>query len=156
MELEAGFRRGRFGADAQYYLTSSTIQSIARGYSGSLRLGDQLPEIPRSSGALRFTLATRRAQLAVGASFLGNWTGYDWGELAQVASGSHDPRPSYRDYLIRYPGVVKPYFSASVDLARQFSAYLNIDNLTNQERYERHNGNPPAGRSVLFGIEVRP
>ena len=156
VELEAGFRRGRFGADAQYYLTSSTIQSIARGYSGSLRLGDQLPEIPRSSGALRFTLATRRAQLAVGASFLGNWTGYDWGELAQVASGSHDPRPSYRDYLIRYPGVVKPYFSASMDLSRQFSAYLNIDNLTNQERYERHNGNPPAGRSVLFGIEVRP
>ncbi len=156
VELEAGFRRGRFGADAQYYLTNSTVQSVSPSYSGSLRIGDQLPEIPRSSGSLRFTLATRRAQFAVGASLLGRWTGYDWSELAQVAAGQAEPRPSYRDYLIRYPGVVKPYLSASFDLTRQFSTYLNIDNLTNQERYERHNGNPPAGRSVMFGIEVKP
>lgn len=156
VELEGGFRRGRFGADAQYYVTSSTIGSIARGYSGSLRIGDQLPEIPRSSGVVRFSLATRQAQFAVGASFIGNWTGYDWGVLAQVAAGQAEPRASYRDYLIRYPGVVKPYLSASFDVSRQFTAYLNIDNLTNRERYERHNGNPPAGRSVLFGIEVRP
>ena len=104
----------------------------------------------------RSSLATRQAQFAVGASFIGNWTGYDWGVLAQVAAGQAEPRASYRDYLIRYPGVVKPYLSASFDVSRQFTAYLNIDNLTNRERYERHNGNPPAGRSVLFGIEVRP
>ena len=156
IELEAGFRKGRFGADAQYYITNSTIRSVSSTYSGSLRIGDQLPEIPRNSGSLRFSLAARRAQFAVGANILGTWTGYDWTQLAEVAAGQAEPKASYRDYLIRYPGVVKPYLAASFDVTRQLSAYLNIDNLTNQERYERHNGNPPAGRSVMFGIEVKP
>lgn len=156
VELEAGIRRGRFGIDAQYYITSSTIRSVSSSYSGSLRIGDQLPEIPRNSGSLRVSLATRRANFAVGASILGTWKGYDWTQLAEVAAGQAEPKPSYRDYLIRYPGVVKPYLAASFEVTRQLAAYLNIDNLTNQERYERHNGNPPAGRSVMFGIEVRP
>ena len=31
-----------------------------------------------------------------------------------------------------------------------------IDNITNASGYEEHNGNPPAGRSVMVGIEIRP
>lgn len=156
IELEAGFRRGRFGADAQYYYTSSTVDRIARGYSGSLRRGDQLPEIPRYSGAFKLSYSARKAQFAAGATFLGRWTGYDWNALARANAGEIQPRPTVRDYLISYPGLIKPYLSASFDLARQFTAYLTIDNITNQERFERHNGNPPAGRSVMFGVELRP
>lgn len=156
IELESGFRFGRAGIDAQVYTTSSRVERIARSYSGSLLPGDRLPEIPTVSGSARFSYQLRNVHLGVGATFLGSWTGYDWTEIAAVNAGQAPARASVRDYLIRYPGLVKPYVALSVDLIRQFTAYLNIDNLTNASGYVEHNGNPPAGRSVMVGVEVRP
>ncbi len=156
LELEGGYRFGRAALDAQVYTTSSRVERIARSYSGSLKPGDRLPEIPAVSGSARFAYRLRNVHLGVGATFLGSWTGYDWTEIAEVNAGQAPAKASVRDYLIRYPGLVKPYLTVSFDLIRQFTAYLNIDNLTNSSGYEEHNGNPPAGRSVMVGVEVRP
>ncbi len=73
-----------------------------------------------------------------------------------MAANLAPAKPSRRDYLIQYPGIIKPYLSLSFDVNRQLTTYLNIDNLTNSNRFERHNGNPPAGRSVLVGLEIKP
>jgi outer membrane receptor protein involved in Fe transport len=156
VELEAGLRHGAFGADLQLYFTNSTVQRLSRSYSGYLTVGDDLPEIPVSAGAARVSWAGRSVQVALGATLLGSWTGYDWAALARVVSAQDAPRPSIQNYLIRYPEVIKPYLTVSFDVARQFGAFLTVDNLTNTARFERHNGNPPAGRSALFGLEVRP
>jgi outer membrane receptor protein involved in Fe transport len=156
VELEGGVRRGRIGLDGLYYVTNSVVERIAPTYSGFLRLGDQLPEIPKASGSARLSYSGDGIQVAVGATYLGSWTGHDWLAIERVATAQDPARPSQRDYLIRYPGIVKPYLNLSVDVARQFTAYLSVDNLTKANRFERHNGNPPAGRSVLVGLEVRP
>lgn len=156
LELEAGLRLGRLGLDGQYYATTSRVERIARSYSGWLRPGDKLPEIPSHSGAARLTYTFPGVHFATGASFLGSWTGYDWTELAEVNAGTRPVKASTRDYLITYPGVVKPYVTVSFDIAGRFLPYLSIENLTNTTSFEQHNGNPPAGRSVLFGIEIRP
>ena len=66
-----------------------------------------------------------------------------------VAANQSPAKPSRRDYLLQYPGFGKPYLSVAFDVNRQLTTYLNIDNLTNSTRFERHNGNPPAGRSSL-------
>ncbi|MEZ4456187.1 MAG: TonB-dependent receptor [Gemmatimonadales bacterium] len=156
VELEGGLRFRNVGIDGQFYSTTSKIERIARNYSGWLRPGDRLPEIPSYSGAARVSYTLPGLQFAAGASFLGSWTGYDWTEIAEVDAGLKPAKASVRDYLITYPGVFKPYFSVSVVVARQFTPYLVIDNLANRSEYEQHNGNPPAGRSVMFGVEVRP
>ena len=65
-------------------------------------------------------------------------------------------KASAGNYVIRYPSVIKPYLAVSVDVAREVTAFANVDNLFNQARFERHNGSPPPGRSVLVGLEVRP
>ncbi len=156
VELEGGYRLGPVGVDALYYATTSEVVQIAPRYSGFLRLGDQLPEVPKASGSARVSYFGRRIQVAVGATYLGSWMGHDWAELVRVAADEAPARPSPRDYLIRYPGIIKPYLNLSVDVAREFTAYLSVDNLTKSDRFERHNGNPPAGRSMLVGFEVRP
>ncbi len=62
-----------------------------------------------------------------------------------VAANQSPAKPSRRDYLLQYPGFGKPYLSVAFDVNRQLTTYLNIDNLTNSTRFERHNGNLPAG-----------
>lgn len=156
VEVEAGLRRGGFGLDVMVYYTRSTVDRLSRTYSGFLRVGDELPEIPATAGSARLSWTRGGLSLAAGTSFLGAWRGFDWNAMALVVSYLDQPRPSVEDYLIRYPPVIKPYLSASVDLARPVGVFLAVDNLTNSGRFERHNGNPPAGRSALLGLELRP
>ena len=156
VEAEAGIRLGHVGIDALYYATNSEVVQVEPNYSGFLRLGDQLPEVPKASGSARISYLGQRFQVAFGASYLGSWTGHDWAAIAEVSAEQAPARPSPRDYLIRYPGIVKPYLNLSFDVTRQFTAYLAVDNLTKSDRFERHNGNPPAGRSALVGLEIRP
>jgi outer membrane receptor protein involved in Fe transport len=91
----------------------------------------------------------------VGASYLGSWKGYDWAGLVRDAMAG-TTQASVGSYVIRYPSVIKPYLAVSIDVAREITAFANVDNLFNQARFERHNGSPPPGRSVLVGLEVRP
>jgi iron complex outermembrane recepter protein len=156
LELEAGVRLGAVGADLQFYYTRSTVDRLSPTYSGFLRVGDQLPEIPSTAGAARVHWAAGALRVVGGASFLGSWRGYDWTAMALVVASLDQPRASVKDYLIRYPAVIKPYVTASIDLARPLGVFLAVDNLTNTGNFERHNGNPPAGRSALLGLEFRP
>lgn len=155
-EIEAGTRFGNLTADAMVYYTSSVVARVSRGYSGFLRVGDELPEIPSTSGSTRLTWTRGGLRLAGGASFLGAWRGFDWAAMALVVSQVDQPRPSVADYLIPYPSVIKPFLTVAVDLGRPLGVFLAIDNLTNTGRFERHNGYPPAGRSALLGLEFRP
>lgn len=156
LELEAGTRFGNLTADAMIYYTSSVVARVSPAYSGFLRVGDELPEIPSASGSARLSWSRGALRLAGGASFLGAWRGFDWAAMALVVSQVNQPRPSVKEYLIHYPSVIKPFLAASLDLARPIGVFLSIDNLTNTGRFERHNGYPPAGRSALLGLEFRP
>jgi len=155
LELEAGFRRGHFEASGLFYTTRSTVEQVAAGYSGYLKVGDEPPELPNAAGALRIGYSLAPIQFSLGASYLGSWKGYDWaGLVADAQSGTS--RPYASNYVIRYPSVLRPYLSLSIDLGRRLTAFTNIDNLFNQIRFEQHNGSPPPGRSLLVGFEVRP
>jgi hypothetical protein len=131
------------------------VEQVAAGYSGYLRPGDEPPELPNAAGSLRVAYALPTLQIAVGASYLGPWKGYDWAGLVRDAEAG-STRPSAGNYVIRYPSVIKPYLTVSVDVTRQLTAFSTVDNPFNQVRFERHNGSPPPGRSLLVGLEVRP
>ena len=154
LELESGLRIGAIGADALVYYTSSRVARLAPTYSGFLRPGDELPEVPALAGSARLSYTGHGFRVAIGSSLVGGWLGYDWVALAAAAESYS--RPPIESFLIHYPAIIKPYLSGSVDVFRQVTAFLTVDNLTNTRRFERNNGTPPAGRSALFGLEFRP
>ncbi len=156
-ELEAGVRHRRLSLDAQFYATSSRVERLARNYSGSLRVGDQLPEIPSSSGSLRLSYGLPKLRFGTGVHYQGSWTGYDWNMIGLASAGAGANRvPATQTLLRRHPGLVMPYLHLSADLLDELSGYLSIDNLTNAVRFDSYTGTRSVGRSVLIGIEIRP
>ncbi|MEO8448675.1 MAG: TonB-dependent receptor [Gemmatimonadota bacterium] len=157
VELEFGGRSGRLTGDFQLYFTRSVVQQLAPHYYGSLRVGDLLPEVPSSAGSARLSYEGNRFRFTLGSSYLGTWRAYDFGTLtAADAANLQEAKAWVRSSIVNYAGMFKPFASFSLDLNRQLTPFISIDNLTNSSRAEQNNGYPPAGRSVLIGVEVRP
>ena len=156
VELEAGARWRRVTLTGLLYVTDSELRRRARGYTGELQPGDDLLEVPKAVGAasLRYDIGRLRAE--AGGTWLGGWTGYDWAALLAVDQGQAPARPTIRDYWMRYPGVFRPYVSASVGFGGDWSAFIRIDNPGKTASLIRDNVSPPLGRTTLLGIELEP
>ncbi|HEX9892398.1 MAG TPA: TonB-dependent receptor, partial [Gemmatimonadales bacterium] len=152
VELEAGLHRGPLTATGALYLNRSTVSRLAPSYSGFLRPGDELPEIPEGVGALRLRYQAGRVSAEVGGSWLGSWIGYDWA----AALGTEPARASDRDYWIEYSGGLRPWIATWLTLGGEWRAFARIDNPGNTVEGVRTNVSPPIGRSAVVGVELKP
>jgi iron complex outermembrane receptor protein len=166
VEVEGSLRLAALHADAALALTESRVARLAPAYTGDLRAGDRVPEIPRSSGGASLSLVRPRVTATVGVHYIGGWTGYDW--LRFFAPPPDDPgarraprnelqgrRDELRAYWIEYPAIVKPWVAVELSLWRHASWFLRADNLGNVQRNERDNTFVSAGRSAVVGVRVR-
>jgi len=151
-ELEAGARLGAWSVVGLVYLTESTVFEVAPRYTGYLRPGDPLPDVPGSVGSLALRYAAGRVTAEVGASWLGSWTGFDRAAAAAAEAGEQPPRDSPRDFWIEYPGILQPWLAGSVHLGRGVSVFVRADNPAQTERFIRDNLSPPLGRTTVLGI----
>ncbi len=156
VEVDAGWRTRRLAGGVSVYVPRSTVRSLSPRYTGELRPGDRMIEVPEASGSAYLRLASpTRWTAELGTSMLGAWTGYDWLLLARIERGQATRRDLVRDYWLRYDGVVRPYVSASVHVARGYHAWLRVDNPTNTSALIRDNATAPLGRVALLGLELR-
>jgi hypothetical protein len=133
---------------------SSTVTAVSRFYTGDLRPGDRVPEVPSLSGAASVTVPLGTFSLIGGVSYLGGWTGYDW--LAYYdAAAAGTTTPSLRSYAIRYPGTARPSVMVSQDVTARVAWFARVDNLTNRQRDGRDNLQVLAGRTTRVGVSVR-
>ncbi|MEQ1694075.1 MAG: TonB-dependent receptor, partial [Gemmatimonas sp.] len=159
VEFEGGVRMGpvTVGANAQW--PNSEVRSLSSRYTGELRPGDKLLEVPEAAGSAYARIASgpreRTWSAEVGVTALGPWTGYDWLLLARIEGGQATRRDLLREYWMRYPGVVRPYVSASAHIARELHAYLRVDNPGNNSAFVRDNASPTLGRTAMAGVEIR-
>jgi outer membrane receptor protein involved in Fe transport len=154
-ELEAGARFGALSVVAMAYFTQSTVDEVALRYTGYLRPGDPLPDVPGSVGSLALRYASGRVTMEVGGSWLGEWTGFDRAAAVAAEAGQAPERNSPRDFWISYPGVTQPWFAASADLGGGVSAFLRADNPAQTERFIRDNLSPPIGRTTVVGVTIQ-
>lgn len=156
IEVEASFVVGAFEFQGAHHVTDSEVRRLAPGYTGELRVGDDVPEVPSSTSTLSLTWARGGFRLSAGAARLGSWRGWDVRALFR-AEQSPDPLPEdLSPFLVRFPSLFRPWLSLSVDLRGRLSAFASVDNPGGSERLVRDNGSPPVGRSVNLGVEVRP
>ncbi|MCC6245826.1 MAG: TonB-dependent receptor [Gemmatimonadaceae bacterium] len=160
VELDAGWQGSRLTAGVSVQRPRSRVHSLSPFYTGELRPGDMMIEVPEASGAAYVRVQPRRVlrqvprwTAEVGTTVLGPWTGYDWLLLARIERGQATRRDLVRDYWLRYEGVVRPYVSASVRLWGEQHAVMRIDNPANTSSFVRDNAGAPLGRVITLGVE---
>lgn len=154
VELEGNVRRGTLRADLAFALTDSRVRALSPSYTGDLRLGDRVPEVPSSSGMASLTWEARRVRTTVGTNYIGRWVGYDWLAFYGGEMGTEASRPELRNYWIDYPSITKPFVGVGYAIARGAEWYLRVDNLTNVQRNERDNLQITQGRTATVGLRL--
>lgn len=154
VELEGNVRRGGLRADVAFALTDSRVRALSPSYTGDLRLGDRVPEVPSSSGMASLTWETRRVRTTVGTNYIGSWVGYDWLAFYGGEMGTEASHPELRNYWIDYPSITKPFVGVGYAITRGAEWYLRVDNLTNVQRNERDNLQITQGRTATVGLRL--
>ncbi|HEY0779520.1 MAG TPA: TonB-dependent receptor plug domain-containing protein [Gemmatirosa sp.] len=151
-------RRGVLTLGATVSYVDSRVTRTATGYSGELRAGDRVLEVPRwTLGATaNWRLANWTATLGVARA--ANWINYDRIALAQaVAAGRSDSSltgPALRAYWHTYAGDTRLRADLTRDLTRGFSIALTGENLLGQQRGEPDNLTTLPGRILTAGFRA--
>ncbi len=155
-ELSAGVASRAIVAQANVHLVSSRVAALSPSYTGELRVGDRLIDVPEVSAAASLQYYVGRFRFTVGATALGPWTGYDWFAIARATRGDEPVRQRGRDYWFRYPFLVRPSIGGTVDLGNGLSAHLQFDNPGNSSPVVRDNLSPPLGSTLHLGLHLEP
>jgi iron complex outermembrane receptor protein len=155
-ELEGAVQAGPLAVGATATLVDSRVRRTALTYTGDLRAGDRMLQVPRRTvGAFATWRAggwTTTAQLARAS----DWISYDRLALARLPVGAPQPiGPLLRAYWLRYPGLTHVHAAVSRDLARGLTLVLTGSNLLDQQRGEPDNLTVLPGRTVTVGLRAR-
>ena len=151
---------GRLSLASALSLVDSRVQRVASGYTGDLRRGDRMLEVPARTtsvtGSWTAHGGSRRSRLSRAA----DWTGYDRVAVAKaLTSGGLEPSDlvgdRLRSYWREYDGVTRLRASLSRDLFRGLSFVLTGDNLLGQQRGEPDNATVVPGRTVTAGVKAK-
>jgi iron complex outermembrane receptor protein len=153
-EVEANGDIGWLALLANYARTESLVRSIAPRYTGTLRAGDRMLEVPSwtASGTTTFGSSDRSFSLTVWR--VGDWINYDWISL-YTAVMKNATRGPPRSYWIQYPGFTQIRASARKKIWRSAEMFIRGDNLTNVQNAGRDNLHINTGRTITLGVNAQ-
>jgi iron complex outermembrane receptor protein len=142
------------GLIANYARTESRVRSIAPRYTGTLRPGDRMLEVPSWTASATATAGGSDRSLALTLWQVGDWINYDWISLytAVLKGANHGPP---RSYWIRYPGFTQIRASAREKIGESWEIFVRGDNLTNIQNASRDNLHVSTGRAITLGMSAR-
>jgi iron complex outermembrane recepter protein len=158
-EMEGSVRRGRFSLDGTLSLVESHVRQLAAGYSGDLRPGDRMLEVPSRTASLTTSWSGARWFGSVTASRASDWVNYDRAALAFAVVNGENPPPDQmgawlRSYWKNYDGVTRLRATASRDLRRGLAVVLTGENLLNRQQGEPDNVTILPGRTITAGFRA--
>lgn len=156
LEVEAALRLGLLQLKAQYGYARSRIQQLAPNYTGDLAMGDQSLGVPsHTAGASLSVSPARGTSVALGISYVGSWSYYDLLAEYRCFGGSGPCQPSFRDYITAYPGFVRANATVYQQMTPAVSAFISVENVTNNQAFELVNSTPTVGRVSSVGFRFR-
>jgi outer membrane receptor protein involved in Fe transport len=154
-EFQGKIAFGKLDVLGTYSRTRSTVERLSPTYSGDLRVGDQVLEVPRhTAGASVIYSPFSGTRLVTRMIHIGGWTGTDFMTLFGVFYGTEPFRGSVRDYWIEYPSVTKFNASLTQTLTSRLTGFLHVDNVGNNTRFEQSNVMIPLGRLTTVGMQL--
>jgi outer membrane receptor protein involved in Fe transport len=156
LEVEGGLALGRITLRGQYGYARARVEQLSPTYAGDLEVGDQARLRPKhTAGASVTATPLARTTISAGLAYVGSWTTTDFVALFGCFGGTEPCRPTGRDYVTTYPGLVKLNASLIQQFTPLLSAFVSVENLTNNEKHEISNLNPVTGRSSTFGLRLQ-
>jgi len=159
-ELAAAESISRLSVTGALSFVGSRVTQLATGYTGDLRTGDRMLQVPATTASLTASWTGNRWFASLGGARAMNWINYD--ELAmtqQFTTGSH---PSHellgtqlRQYWRRYNGGLRLRATASREIRDLLSVELSADNLLNYQRGEPDNITVVPGRTIMSGVRLK-
>jgi iron complex outermembrane receptor protein len=139
--------------------TDSRVQQLAKGYTGDLRIGDRMLEVPAHTYGVGATLSQGRFSTTWNLARASDWINYDRIALAAAYANSvHDLRefvgPQLRTYWRSYSGNTTVNNSFSLNVRGGTSLFFNGANLLNEQTGEPDNITVLPGRSGSVGLRA--
>ncbi len=153
-EIEGSSTVGPILLSGHYSRTDSRVRSVARRYSGALRPGDRMLEVPAWSAGLTSSLDFGRLRLSTTVWRVGDWVNYDWIRLYRTVFLERRPPGPVRNYWMTYPGFTQLRVTASARLWGDVELFARGDNLTNEQSAGRDNLHVNTGRTITLGLRA--
>jgi iron complex outermembrane receptor protein len=159
-ELEGGVRAGALTLNGTLALVDSRVRQTAAGYSGDLRAGDRMLEVPSRTTSLSARWTRSGWNLSAGATRAADWINYDRLGLAWAVVNGEHPEPQYiggwlRGFWDTYDGVTRVRASITRDIGRNLSLQLSGDNLLGEQLGEPDNVTVLPGRLISLGVRLQ-
>lgn len=156
-EMEGSLVLGRLALGSALAFVDSRVERTASGYSGDLRVGDRLLEVPKRTASLNAAWLGGVWSTGFTLTRASDWINYDREALNQAVLA---PNRSARDFVgatlrsfwRQYDGVTRVNATFNRELSRGLSLVLSGDNLLGYQQGEPDNVTVLAGRTVIAGL----
>lgn len=143
--------------NVNYGKTTSTVLKLGSNYTGDLRVDDEIVGRPEYTFSINAEVTPiDGTTITLSAFKFGEWIAADfYGYLYDVYGGKYNAavKPYPKGYYITYPSFTKINLGISQRITESLTGYLRIDNLTDDESFERINTAVTQPRTVTFGIQ---
>ncbi len=158
-EAQGSAELGPLSLRGAFSLVDSRVRRVAGGYTGELRPGDRMLEVPARTGSLTASWLGGGWAGSVTAYRAWDWVNYDY--LALARDSADAARPSHelvgaklRAYWREYPGITHLRATAARDVRPGLSLVLSGDNLLGRQVGEPDNVTVLPGRTLTLGLRA--
>lgn len=156
-ELHAGVTSGRLQLDGTYTLLQSRVDKVASGYTGDLRAGDRVLQVPSRTMSFTTSWVARSWSTSWTLSRAADWMNYDWLAIARLnnSAAPDDSDTELRPFWRNYNGVTRLRAHFTRDITAQFGLVFTGENLLGQQLGEPDNVTIVPGRTISAGLRAR-
>lgn len=159
-ELKGDVTVAALSLGGTFSTVDSRVRRVARGYTGDLRVGDRMLDVPAKTGSVTAAVSGSSWTGSLTASRSWDWINYDGVALAGAFSNSTQTDAALvgqelRNYWLRYSGVTRLRASMGRNLFRGLGFTLSGENLLNRQHGEPDNITVVPGRTLSFGLKAR-
>jgi outer membrane receptor protein involved in Fe transport len=158
-EIQGSLHHQGFALSSAFSQVNSQVRKVAAGYTGDLRAGDRMLEVPARTLSVVGSYRAPGWSASVTAYRAFDWINYDRAALAQAFATSERPTYTYtgwrlREFWKQYPGVTRLRASLGFTLSPRIGFSLNGDNLLNYQTGEPDNITVLPGRTLSVGFRT--
>jgi len=158
-ELEGAITARQFSFGASYSTVASRVEKLATGYTGDLRVGDRMLEVPSKTLGITASVTQKRWSTSWSLSRASDWMNYDRIALASAFQNQTHTLGEFwgaqlRTYWREYEGVTRLGGNFNYTLGGGLSLNVHGENLFDNQTGEPDNITVVPGRTITGGLKI--